>query len=58
LVVVVFLLWACGGSYLRAGFAVALGILFLGESFTWPLAVGMALIIIGAIAVTGPLCEP
>jgi drug/metabolite transporter (DMT)-like permease len=46
------------GSYLRAGFAVALGILFLGESFTWSIAAGMALIIVGVIAVTVPLRRP
>jgi hypothetical protein len=34
------------GSYLRACFAVALGILFLGESFTWSIAARMALVII------------
>lgn len=43
------------GSYLRAGFAVALGAAILGESFTWSMLAGMALIIIGVIAVTTPL---
>jgi drug/metabolite transporter (DMT)-like permease len=43
------------GSYLRAGFAVALGIIFLGESFDWSTLAGMALIVIGVIAVTVPL---
>ncbi|WP_234624571.1 DMT family transporter [Agrobacterium vitis] len=43
------------GSYLRAGFAVALGILFLGESFTWSVLIGMTLIVLGVIAVTVPL---
>ncbi|MVA24357.1 EamA family transporter [Agrobacterium vitis] len=43
------------GSYLRAGFAVALGILFLGESFTWSILIGMTLIVLGVIAVTVPL---
>lgn len=43
------------GSYLRAGFAVALGILFLGESFTWSTLIGMTLIVLGVIAVTVPL---
>jgi drug/metabolite transporter (DMT)-like permease len=40
------------GSYLRAGFSVALGILFLGESFTWSTLAGMALIVVGVVAVT------
>jgi drug/metabolite transporter (DMT)-like permease len=40
------------GSYLRAGFSVALGILFLGESFTRSTFAGMALIVLGVIAVT------
>lgn len=43
------------GSYLRAGFAVALGALFLGESFAWSTVAGMTLIISGVIAVTVPL---
>ncbi|MBR0754675.1 EamA family transporter [Bradyrhizobium jicamae] len=43
------------GSYLRAGFAVSLGILFLGEAFNWSTIAGMALIIVGVIAVTVPL---
>ena len=42
------------GSYLRAGFAVALGILFLGEEFTWSTIAGMTLIILGVVAVTVP----
>jgi len=42
------------GSYLRAGFAVILGTLFLGESFTWWNSLGMALILIGVVAVTLP----
>jgi drug/metabolite transporter (DMT)-like permease len=40
------------GSYLRAGFSVALGILFLGESFTWSTFAGMALTVLGVVAVT------
>jgi drug/metabolite transporter (DMT)-like permease len=43
--------WNCG-SYLRAGFSVALGTLFLGESFTWSTFAGMALIVVGVVAVT------
>lgn len=43
------------GSYLRAGFAVALGVLFLGESFSWSTAFGMILIVLGVFAVTVPL---
>jgi drug/metabolite transporter (DMT)-like permease len=40
------------GSYLRAGFAVLLGIVFLGESFSWETIVGMLMIVLGVIAVT------
>lgn len=43
------------GSYLRAGFAVAFGTIFLGESFTWSTIAGMALIVLGVIAVTMPM---
>ncbi|MET4388436.1 drug/metabolite transporter (DMT)-like permease [Bradyrhizobium sp. F1.4.3] len=43
------------GSYLRAGFAVALGIAWLGEDFAWSILAGMALIVAGVIAVTVPL---
>ena len=43
------------GSYLRAGFAVTLGIALLGEEFTWSDLAGMALIVAGVIAVTVPL---
>ncbi|HEV2158397.1 DMT family transporter [Bradyrhizobium sp.] len=43
------------GSYLRAGFAVALGIVFLGERFTWSGLAGMTFILAGVIAVTMPL---
>ncbi len=46
------------GSYLRAGFSVALGILFLGESFTWSTLAGMVLIIAGVVAVTAQLRWP
>lgn len=42
------------GNYLRAGFAVMLGITLLGESFTWSILAGMALILAGVIAVTLP----
>ncbi|MBR0840784.1 EamA family transporter [Bradyrhizobium liaoningense] len=42
------------GSYLRAGFAVALGMAFLGERLTWSSLAGMALIVAGVIAVTAP----
>ncbi|MBR0864610.1 DMT family transporter [Bradyrhizobium sp. YCK136] len=42
------------GSYLRAGFAVALGTALLGESFTWSSLAGMALILAGVVAVTVP----
>jgi drug/metabolite transporter (DMT)-like permease len=40
------------GSYLRAGFAVVLGTTLLGESFTWSILAGMALILAGVVAVT------
>jgi drug/metabolite transporter (DMT)-like permease len=43
------------GSYLRAGFAVALGSVWLGEHFTWSSLAGMALILVGAVAVTMPM---
>ncbi len=42
------------GSYLRAGFAVALGIALLGERLTWSGLAGMALIVAGVVAVTAP----
>ncbi|GLR89029.1 DMT family transporter [Bradyrhizobium iriomotense] len=42
------------GSYLRAGFAVALGTAWLGERFTWSIVAGMALIFAGVVAVTVP----
>lgn len=43
------------GSYLRAGFAVALGTAWLGERFTWSALAGMTLILAGVIAITIPL---
>lgn len=46
------------GSYLRAGFAVALGTALLDESFTWTTLAGMALIVLGVIAVTTPMRRP
>lgn len=46
------------GSYLRPGFAVALGATLLGESFTWSMLAGMALIVMGVIAVTAPMRRP
>jgi len=42
------------GSYLRAGFAVLLGMLFLDESLTWSGLAGMALILLGVVCVTLP----
>ncbi|SDR51661.1 Permease of the drug/metabolite transporter (DMT) superfamily [Rhizobiales bacterium GAS113] len=41
------------GSYLRAGFSVALGVLVLGEAFTWWTLAGMILIVLGTAAVNG-----
>lgn len=46
------------GSYPWAGFAVALGIIFLGESFDWSTLAGMALIVLSVIAVTVRLHLP
>lgn len=46
------------GSYLRAGFAVALGIAWLGERFTWSSIAGMALILAGVVAITMPPSAP
>jgi drug/metabolite transporter (DMT)-like permease len=46
------------GSYLRSGFSVALGILVLGERFTWSTLAGMMLIIAGVAAVTLQLRWP
>ncbi|MGV7218423.1 DMT family transporter [Bradyrhizobium sp. UFLA05-112] len=43
------------GSYLRAGFAVALGSAWLDERFSWSIVAGMALILAGVVAVTVPL---
>jgi drug/metabolite transporter (DMT)-like permease len=43
------------GSYLRAGFAVALGTALLGERFTWSIVAGMAFILAGVVAVTMPV---
>lgn len=47
-------LGTASGSYLRAGFAVALGIIFLGEGFDWSALAGMLLIVLGVIVVTVP----
>ena len=38
-------------SYLRAGVSVVLGIVFLGEVLTWSAAVGLALIVVGVVAI-------
>ncbi len=46
------------GSYLRAGFGVILGIVILGECFTWPVVAGMALIIGGVAGTNGQLRLP
>ncbi|WP_375311429.1 EamA family transporter [Bradyrhizobium sp. A5] len=43
------------GSYLRAGFAVALGTAWLDERFSWSSIAGMALILAGVVAITMPL---
>ena len=46
------------GSYLRAGFSVALGTLFLGEPVTLSLAIGFVLILLSVAIVTGQLRLP
>lgn len=46
------------GSYLRAGFAVVFGSALLGESFTLSMLAGMALIVMGVMAVTAPVRRP
>ncbi|WP_028133995.1 DMT family transporter [Bradyrhizobium japonicum] len=46
------------GSYLRAGFAVALGTTLLDESFTWSMLAGMLLIVVGVMAITAPMRRP
>ncbi|RTE89114.1 EamA family transporter [Bradyrhizobium sp. LVM 105] len=46
------------GSYLRAGFAVALGTAILGERLSWSSVAGMALILAGVVAVTAPARAP
>jgi drug/metabolite transporter (DMT)-like permease len=46
------------GSYLRAGFSVMLGVLVLGETFTWSMLAGMVLIVLGTAAVNGQLRSP
>ena len=42
-------------SYLRAGVSVLLGVMLLGESFTWSLGVGLAAVVVGVAAINGPL---
>ncbi|WP_019995411.1 DMT family transporter [Aureimonas ureilytica] len=42
------------GGYLRAGIAVASGVLVLGEIFTASAVVGMVLIVVGVVAITLP----
>jgi drug/metabolite transporter (DMT)-like permease len=42
------------GSYLRAGFAMALGTAWLGERFTWSALAGTTLILAGVVAITMP----
>ncbi len=46
------------GGYLRAGSAVALGIIFLGENFDTSTLIGMTLIAVGVVAVTVPIAWP
>ncbi len=43
------------GSYLRAGFSVAFGVLLLGEPFTPSLAIGFVLILLSVAIITGQL---
>jgi drug/metabolite transporter (DMT)-like permease len=42
-------------SYLRAGVSVLLGVMLLGEPFTWSLGVGLAAVVIGVAAINGQL---
>jgi drug/metabolite transporter (DMT)-like permease len=42
-------------SYLRAGVSVLLGVMLLGESFTWSLSVGLAAVVVGVAAINGQL---
>jgi drug/metabolite transporter (DMT)-like permease len=42
-------------SYLRAGVSVLLGVMLLGESFTWSLGVGLAAVVVGVAAINGQL---
>lgn len=46
------------GSYIRAGFSVILGILFLGETLSTTLILGIAMIFAGVAIVTGGLKPP
>lgn len=46
------------GSYLRAGFSVLLGVVFLGESVSWPMAAGLGLILAGVALVNRPPSGP
>jgi drug/metabolite transporter (DMT)-like permease len=43
-------------SYLRAGVSVLLGVMLLGESFTWSLGVGLAAVVGGVAAINDQLC--
>lgn len=40
-------------SYLRTGVAVAIGVLLLGEPFTWPVGLGLAAVVVGVAAING-----
>ena len=42
-------------SYLRAGVSVLLGVMLLGEPFTWSLGVGLAAVVVGVAAINGQL---
>ena len=42
-------------SYLRAGVSVLLGVMLLGEPFTWSLGVGLAAVVVGVAASNGQL---
>jgi drug/metabolite transporter (DMT)-like permease len=42
-------------SYLRAGVSVLLGVILLGEPFTWSLGVGLTAVVIGVAAINGQL---
>ena len=51
-------LGVASNSYLRAGVSVALGVAFLGEPLTWPVALGSAAILAGVVLINVPARAP